>query len=298
MWLMALLLLIAELAVYTLWLVAPALRREDYLAALAWFVLLPLTARLIVALASGFMSRWKGVTLTAAQHLTPSAWCKFFFVEYWHLCIQNLVLIPFRVAFHTRSERGLGPTYGRVILMQPGYVNNGAVWLFTARALEAQGLRVFTIDQPAFAPIDAMGERLAARIDELLAATGATQLTLVAHSMGGLVCRAYLRSHGSNKIDQLITLGAPHHGTFHAYLASGPNGAQMRLNNPWLAELNQTAVTVPFTSIYSVHDTIIAPQDSSVMVGANNVQLIAVGHVSMPSGRTTRKALLAALDGR
>jgi triacylglycerol lipase len=220
---------------------------------------------------------------------------KFFLIEYWHLCTQNLLLIPFRALFHTRSERGVGPPNGRVLLLQHGYVNNGAVWFFTARALEAQGFRVFTVDQPAFASIDSMADRMAARVDELLALTGAPQLTLVAHSMGGLVCRAYLRRYGDSKVNRLITMGSPHHGTFLALLASGPNGRQMRPGNGWLVALGATTIRVAFTSIYSMHDTIIAPQDSSLMPGANNVELTAVGHVSMPGGTTARAALLQAL---
>jgi len=296
MWLFALAVLCIEFSVYAAWLVWPALRRGDMLCAAAWMVGLPLTARLFVALASYVLSRWKGITLAPSQRLGLVAWLKFFLVEYGHLCIQNVVLIPFRALFHTRSERGTGPASGPVLLMQHGYVNNGAVWFFTARALEVRGYRVFTIDQSAFAPIDVMGNRLAVRVDDVLATTGASQLTLVAHSMGGLVCRAYLRGHGGAKINRLITLGSPHHGTFHAHLAGGPNGAQMRPGNTWLTVLNTTRVNVPFTSLYSLYDTIITPQDSSVMPEADNVQLNAVGHVSMPSGSATRMALLQALS--
>lgn len=296
MWLLALLLLCAEFSVYIACVVWPAAGRGEVLRAAAWMVALPLLARLMVVLASYVLSRWKGITLAATQRLGFIAWLKFFVVEYGHLCIQNLLLIPFRYLFHTGSERGVGPISGRVVLMQHGYVNNGAVWVFTARALEARGYRVFTMDQPPFASIDAMGELLAGRLDEVLRITGATRLTLVAHSMGGLICRAYLRRFGGDKVDQLITMGSPHQGTFHAKLARGANGRQMRAGNAWLTSLGETPVGIPFTSIYSIHDTIISPQDSSVMVGADNVQLSAVGHVSMPSGAVARRALINALE--
>ena len=295
MWLLALILLVIEFSVYVGCVWATFFRHHDYARGALALIALPLVARLWVMLASYALSRWKGVDLLPSQRLNFAAWCKFVAVEYGHLCIQNLLLIPFRYGFHTRSERGTGPTQGRVLLMQHGYVNNGAVWFFTARALEARGYRVFTIDQPPFASIDTMGDLLAKRVDEVLQITGASQLTLVAHSMGGLICRAYLRRYGASLVDKLVTMGSPHHGTFHAQLASGPNGAQMRVGNPWLITLGETHVNIPFTSIYSVHDTIIAPQDSSVMLGADNVQLCAVGHVSMPSGTRAREALLTAL---
>ncbi len=261
-------------------------------------VAMPLAARLLVALASYLVSRWKGSPMPAGMRLSPISWLSFLATEYFHLCMQNLILIPFRGLFQTASEGGRMIGQGRVLLLQSGYVNNGAVWFFTARALERKGFRVFTIDQPVFASIDTMGELLAQRIDEVLALTAEHHLTLIAHSMGGLVCRAYLRQFGGAKIAQLITLGSPHHGTFHAYLASGPNGLQMRPGNQWLTTLAQTAVTIPFTSVFSLHDTVISPQESSRMDGAMNIQIPAVGHVSMPSGKQTRGLLISLLESK
>lgn len=254
-----------------------------------------LLARALVAFASYVLSRWKGSPVPSDMKLGPIAWLRFFSIEYFHLCIQNLILIPFRGLFHTASERGSSVARGPVLLLQSGYVNNGAVWFFTARALERHGFRVFTIDQPIFASIDVMGERLAKRIDEVLALTGESNLTLIAHSMGGLVCRAYLRQFGGTHVAQLVTLGSPHHGTFHAYLASGPNGGQMRPGNSWLAKLEETQVSIPFTSVFSVHDTVISPQESSRLTGAKNVQISGIGHVSMPSGRAIRDLLRSLL---
>ena len=296
MWALAWLLLCIEFSVYAGCVWALFFRRGDNLRGGLILLALPFVARLLVALASYALSRWKGMHLLPSQRLKPIAWLKFFLVEYWHLCIQNLLLIPNRAFFHTGSERGSGPISGRVVLLQHGYVNNGAVWFFTARALEGRGYRVFTIDQPPFACIDTMGERLAERVDEVLRVAHAKQLTLVAHSMGGLICRAYLRRYGGDKVDQLITLGSPHHGTFHARLARGVNGMQMRSGNVWLNSLGESLVGIPFISVYSIHDTIISPQDSSVMVGATNVRLAGVGHVSMPSGAAARKALIEALE--
>ena len=296
MWLLALLLLVVEFSVYVgcVWIIL--FRYGEFTRGVLLLVALPLLARLLVTLASYGISRCKGMDLLPSQRLNRSAWLKFFLVEYWHLCIQNLLLIPFRGLFRTRSERGTGPINGRVVLMQHGYVNNGAVWFFTARRLEERGYRVFTVDQPPFASIDTMGDLLAKRVDVVLLITGATQLALVAHSMGGLICRAYLRRHGRSKIDQLITMGSPHQGTFHAHLARGANGMQMRLGNAWLTSLSETLISIPFTSIYSIHDTIISPQNSSIMIGAENVQLSGVGHVSMPSGAAAREALIVALE--
>ena len=64
---------------------------------------------------------------------------------------------------------------------------------------------------------------------------------IVAHSMGGLVARAYLRRHGGAQVARVITLGTPHHGTALANLAPGSNARQMSRPggqpNAWLAQL-------------------------------------------------------------
>ena len=295
LWAVAITLLAAEFALWG-WLARRwYFQREQPACGVVLFIALPLVARLLVTLASYGLSRWKGSTVPVALRMSPLSWVRFIAVEYFHLCIQNLILIPFRALFRTASERGNSDAHGPVLLLQSGYINNGAVWFFTARALERKGFRVFTIDQPVFASIDTMGVLLARRVDEVLALTGEQNLTLVAHSMGGLICRAYLRQFDGAKVARLVTLGSPHHGTYHAYLASGPSAQQMRPGNAWLVALGQTRVTVPFTSIFSVHDTVISPQESSRMAEAVNVQISAVGHVSMPSGKSARRTLLAAL---
>ncbi len=295
MWALASVALAFEFGLWLWLLVLPVWQRDGAAAGLACLLLAPLALRLLIAFASYLLSRAKGIAIPAELRLGPIAWCRFFVVEYWQLCVQNLLLIPFRRLLRTPDECGRGGANGRVLLLQHGYLNNSGVWFPTARALSAMGYRVFTCDQPAFASIDAMGARLALRVDEVLAATGAPRLTLVAHSMGGLVCRAYLRSFGDSKVDALVTLGSPHHGTFHAYAANGENGHQMRPGNAWLRALNEVTVTVPFTSIYSVHDTVISPQDSSLMPGADNVRMAGIGHVSMPGGIAARQVLIAAL---
>ncbi len=257
---------------------------------------LPFVLRFLVCFCAYRVSRWKGMALDQESLIRRGQWWKFFLLEYAHFCKQSLLQLPFPLFFRTSSDRGNHAATGRVLVLQHGYSHNGAVWSSTARALERRGYRVYTLDQPLWAPIDTMADRLAARIQEVCAATRAAHVTLVAHSMGGLIARAYLRKHGAARVDHLITLGTPHHGTFHARLAHGTNGGQMRLGNPWLQALNGFAYATRTTSIYSVHDTVIAPQDSSIIEGAHNVRLIGVGHVSMPSGRVTRAALIQAIE--
>ena len=141
--------------------------------------------------------------------------------------------------------------------------------------------------------------QLAARIDELLAATGRAQVVLVTHSMGGLAARAYLRRHGGGKVARVITLGAPHHGSMHAHLGAGQNAREMEPGSPWLTALaaaETAGVAAPLLSIYSHHDDFVTPQSGAAHPRARNVPLAGIGHVAMHFSRVVRTLVLREID--
>jgi predicted alpha/beta hydrolase family esterase len=131
------------------------------------------------------------------------------------------------------------------------------------------------------ASIETFADETAAKIRAILAATGAHKITLVGHSMGGLVARAYLRRYGVGDVRCVLTIGAPHHGSVHAWLAPGTCLGELRPGNPWLAELNgnDTApASVRCVSLWSWHDSMVAPQTSARLAGAENIEIAGVGH--------------------
>lgn len=57
-------------------------------------------------------------------------------------------------------------------------------------------------------------------IDEAKQKTGADQVDIIAHSMGGIVSRSYIQgSNYENDVDQLILIGTPNEGAADAYVA-------------------------------------------------------------------------------
>lgn len=50
------------------------------------------------------------------------------------------------------------------------------------------------------------------KINEVLSTTGSEKVDIVAHSMGGLVTKAYMNKYGQDKIDTFIDIGTPHYG--------------------------------------------------------------------------------------
>ena len=187
------------------------------------------------------------------------------------------------------------------LLLIHGYQCNRGFWFWMRPRLEAAGWTVATHSmEPAWTEIDNYAEGIARRIDEVLAATGARQVILIGHSMGGLACRTYLRAHGKDKVARMITLGSVHHGTRLARLGIGPNARQMRIGNPWLVALGATeAVPLPqgSVSIYSCHDNYVYPQETgSRLEGATNVAISGVSHLGMAFSPYVLGKLLEALE--
>jgi pimeloyl-ACP methyl ester carboxylesterase len=174
---------------------------------------------------------------------------------------------------------------GLPVLLIHGYACNSGYWLPMSKLLTQAHISHYGIDlEPPGASIDDFVPQVRAAVERLCAETGSEQVIVLAHSMGGLVARAYLRRHGHARIARVITLGTPHHGTALAGFGPGSNAMQMRRGSPWLASLAGTEADLQrklFSSIYSVHDNIVAPQDSSVLPGARNLVFGAIGHVAL-----------------
>jgi pimeloyl-ACP methyl ester carboxylesterase len=200
----------------------------------------------------------------------------------------------------TRIHRGC--TTPPVLLLH-GYGCNSGYWAHLAARLDAAGISHATLDlEPLTGDIDGFADAIEEGATRLRRAAGAQQVIVVAHSMGGLAARAWLRRHGSAQAARVITLGTPHHGTCLAAFGIGINAAQMRragVDGPacvWLSELaahEDAATRACITSIYTHHDNIVAPQTSGHLEGARNIDLGGVGHVAL--GRN-RRVLALVMD--
>lgn len=63
--------------------------------------------------------------------------------------------------------------------------------------------------------INEYAQRLSKVVDIVMHHTGKNKVILVAHSMGGLVARAYIKNYnGLNKVDKLIMIGTPNQGFY------------------------------------------------------------------------------------
>jgi triacylglycerol esterase/lipase EstA (alpha/beta hydrolase family) len=186
------------------------------------------------------------------------------------------------------------------VLLVHGYVCNRAACWSLARALRRRGETVWAPTlEPVYGSIDAWVAPFGAAVDALREATGAGRVVVVAHSMGGLAARAYLRARGGEKVARLITVGTPHRGSEHARLGMGQNARQMEPGSAWLAALaaaDESGTGVPFASIFTHHDNLVAPQTSGEHPAARNLPLAGVGHLTMLFSREVRGAIASELD--
>lgn len=190
------------------------------------------------------------------------------------------------------------------VLLVHGYGCNSGYWAHLVPRLQAARIGYATVDlEPAGGAIEAYVPLIEARVRALCEASGAAQVAIVGHSMGGLAARAWMREHGSARLARLVTLGSPHHGTVMARFGPGANAVQMRRardGGTWLAALaagEGPVVRSRITSLFTHHDNIVAPQDSGVLEGARNVAFGGVGHVALGSNRRVLDAVMRELDG-
>ena len=170
------------------------------------------------------------------------------------------------------------------VLFVHGYACNRAAGWALVRRLRRRGWTAWAATfEPVYGSIDDWVEPLARAIEALREATGASAVHLVAHSMGGLAVRAYLRRHGTARVASVVTLGSPHHGSAHARLGLGTNAREMEPGSPWLAAVaaDERGLGVPFVSIFSHHDNFVAPQSSAAHPAARNLPLAGVGHLTL-----------------
>ncbi|ORT56420.1 triacylglycerol lipase [Streptomyces sp. CB03238] len=125
-------------------------------------------------------------------------------------------------------------------------------------------------------------QELAAEVDRLLAATGASKADVVSHSMGGLSSRHYAKHlGGSAQIDAWVSLAGPNHGTDTANTCFDASCHDMRIGSDFLTALNsgdETPGSPRYATWWSPCDTFINPDSSVSLDGATNRQTACIGH--------------------
>ncbi|MGB9356461.1 MAG: alpha/beta fold hydrolase [Azonexus sp.] len=212
--------------------------------------------------------------------------------EYLAFLLAFVAILPFERLWMGRDRL---PRCRRPLVLVHGYGCSRGVWWFLRRQFEVAGHVVATVSlAPPYTNIGKLVPQLAQRIEEVCAATGAEQVVLVAHSMGGLVCRSYLARHGSDRVERLITLASPHSGSELARIGIGQNAREMEPGSRWLKDLESSVTPVRAISIRTPHDNYVMPQDNQRLPGALDVALDGIGHLALLFSRRTAGEVITA----
>jgi pimeloyl-ACP methyl ester carboxylesterase len=173
----------------------------------------------------------------------------------------------------------------RGVVLVHGFVCNRGFWTPWMKALRARGHCFVAVNlEPVFGSIDAYVPIIEQAVEQVTHATGMPPI-LVCHSMGGLAARAWLcAAKAGSRVDHVITIGSPHHGTWLAQFSHLKNGTQMQRRGDWLRCLEQqenAGDAARFTCWYTNCDNIVFPASTATLPGADNRLVRGVAHVEL-----------------
>jgi triacylglycerol lipase len=216
--------------------------------------------------------------------------------EFFSLCTIILTL-PF--GFSSSPKTPEGTRTGIPIICLHGLFHNRAAWLWYKYRLRSRGLTdLHTINLPAWKDVETLTERVAMLVDELRQQRGIEKVHIVGHSMGAIIARNYLQIRGgAEKVDRCVLLGAPNAGSKLVAFVVTALGKNLMPGSPFLAKLNAQPFpkNVRLTNIFSRHDNLVLPFESSILEGQNNLEISGVGHNALLFHSKAFRAVHAAL---
>jgi pimeloyl-ACP methyl ester carboxylesterase len=188
-------------------------------------------------------------------------------------------------------------THGpRPIIVLHGYAMNRANFLPLAFRLARAGLGpIFGFEYWSLGRTAAAARRLGWFIDEVRAATGAAEVDVIGHSMGGMVGRYYVSLAGGDGIVRhLVTIGSPHSGTEVSRLGIGHPTRELVLGSPLLTRL--AAAPPPtrtrITCVWSRGDALVPGSRQRAVPGAETVMFPDLGHVTLLASRRVARVVI------
>jgi|GEM_PF-704178 len=192
--------------------------------------------------------------------------------------ILALALLSFGRRF---KQLRAGRSDGVPVLCVHGYTQNFGNFIVLSAGLERAGSGpVFGVNlRGRFSSVEVGAEDVAAALRRIVELTGAAQVDVVAHSMGGLVTRLALHRHDVQPlVRRVVTLGCPHAGTHLAHYGLGANAREMRIKSAFLASLPKPPVFI--TSVWSTTDAVVLPVNSAA-TGVRDVIFTDLGHLGL-----------------
>jgi triacylglycerol esterase/lipase EstA (alpha/beta hydrolase family) len=211
-------------------------------------------------------------------------------------CALNAALMavpdmtPSAAARPRRQVGGQSPSQvtSPVVLVH-GYGGAKTQWLLVERALSASSYRqITTMEYDACSTdIPGLARQLCGLVHAVLAETGATQVHLVGHSLGGVIIRYAVTMLGlDDVVAAAVTVASPHGGSPIARLGTSTTAAQLRPGSSLLRQL-EAAVRpgrARWTAFSAGCDVVVPAARARVRpaeLAAQNVTIPGEGHLSI-----------------
>ncbi|QHC23139.1 esterase/lipase family protein [Streptomyces sp. GS7] len=194
----------------------------------------------------------------------------------------------------------------RPVIFVHGRNAGPGVWDSMIRRLTAAGRpadRLFSWDyDTSQSANETLAPQLRTYVDQVLRQTGAAQVDIVAHSLGSLTTRWYVKfGEGVTKVRHWVSLAGPNHGTQLAWLCA-PYDQGCRDMTPGsyvvthLNEGGETPGPVRYTTLWSRCDEQISPPTSTALAGADNIETPCLKHNDLLTDPTVADEVRTALD--
>ncbi|SDN53307.1 esterase/lipase family protein [Allokutzneria albata] len=166
-----------------------------------------------------------------------------------------------------------------VILLHGTFKKSGSTWDVLAPELTRGGWCAYALDygNGGLNPVTQSARELAAYVDQVLAATGASKVDIVGYSQGGMMPRHYLKFlGGSAKVNALIGIAPSNHGTTQplAKLLGAtfcPACDDQSAGSAFMRALNDggdLAGSVKYTTIATRYEAVVTPYRGQALSGS------------------------------
>lgn len=208
----------------------------------------------------------------------------------YYLLLEYLLI----ARLHLRAMRHQPPVAWRhgdkgAIVLIPGF---GEPWTFLAALagqLNARGYQIHLVPKLNYStqPIAECVDALHAYITQ----NGLRQVTLLAHSRGGLVAKLYADAYPEH-VQKIISLSTPYQGTSVGSLYIC-NLKELVPRSPVIQKvLHNTAHTDKILNLYAHVDNHVIPNAHALLPGATNQEVPVIGHTRILEAPDTLTALI------
>lgn len=237
----------------------------------------------VAALLSGALVYLLGSFFLSAAHVErrPGPHQAMAMVRELYYVLITEPLIPLYFFIGRRFARGDGIP----VVFVHGYFQNRADFIWLARQFRKAGKGpLYGFNYPWFDSVEHNVPRLDRFVERVCAESNSRHVTLVAHSLGGLVSLEYSHTpNGQRRVAHCITVGTPHNGVKWRGPILGKVAKELREGGEFHIERRERAVITPTLSVFSTHDNIVHPPATSELTarGGNDVAIDGLGHLSL-----------------